>query len=300
MLNVTLSQLAAFERVVRLGGFHAAAADLGLTQPAISQRVRELEDGLGVKLFIRQGRRVSITADGMALLSYADQLLRTAHEMTLRLRTRDPLKGVLRLGLSETFALVCLTTLLERLERQYPALKTSLHVGDTNATSELLNEQKLDLAVISEPRVDDHVRREPIGANQHRWFARASRRLHQAPLSPAELCGHHLIVTPPPAQLHSSVSRWFEQAGVAPQRLSMCNSLSVTMLTIEQGLAIGLVPERVMQDSVARGAVAELTVLPLVPAHQVWICYQVEELGQGLRQVVEIIREIVTEKRLFA
>ncbi len=299
MINVTLSQLAAFERVVRLGGFHAAAHDLGLTQPAISQRIRDLEENLGVKLFVRKGRRASISADGTALLTYADQLLRTANEMTLRLRTHDPLKGVLRLGLSETFALVCLTTLLERLERQYPALKTSLHIGDTNATSELLNQRTLDLAVISEPRVDDHVRREPVGTNQHGWFASASRGLHRTPLSPSELCAHHLIVTPPPARLHTTVGRWFDQAGVAPQRLSMCNSLSVTMLTIIQGLGNGLVPERVMQDSVARGEVAQLTVPPLVPAHQVWICYQVEELGPGLRQVVEIIREIVTAERLF-
>ena len=88
MINVTLSQISAFERIVRLGSFHAAAKQLGLTQPGISQRIRELEDALGVKLFIRNGRRVSISADGTALMVYADQLLRTTNELSLRLRSR--------------------------------------------------------------------------------------------------------------------------------------------------------------------------------------------------------------------
>jgi DNA-binding transcriptional LysR family regulator len=300
MINVTLSQVLAFERVVRLGTVHAAAEDLGLSQPAVSQRIRELEQTLGAKLFVRNGRRITVSADGTAMLAYADQLLKTTDEMVLRLRSHDPLKGVLRLGLSETFALVCLTALLERLGVKYPSLKTSLHIGDTNALSDLLNEQKLDLAVISDPSVADHVRREPLGTNQHGWFAASSGDVGETALTPAELCQHHLIVTPPPARLFTTVTRWFGQAGVAPRRLSMCNSLSVTALMIRSGLGIGLVPRGVMRDSVMRGEVHELLVQPMVSAHQVWICYQVEELGPGLQQVVGLIQDVASEHGLFA
>jgi DNA-binding transcriptional LysR family regulator len=300
MINVTLSQILAFERVVRLGTVHAAAEDLGLSQPAVSQRIRELEQTLGAKLFLRNGRRITVSADGTAMLAYADQLLKTTDELVLRLRSHDPLKGVLRLGLSETFALVCLTALLEGLGLQYPSLKTSLHIGDTNAVSDLLNEQKLDLAVISDPSVADHVRREPLGINQHGWFAASSAGFGETVLTPGELCQHHLIVTPPPARLFTTVTRWFGQAGVAPARLSMCNSLSVTALMIRDGLGIGLVPRGVMRDSVAKGEVFELSVRPLVAAHQVWICYQMEELGLGLQQVVGLIQDVAADREVFA
>ena len=90
MINVTLSQVLAFERVVRLGTVHAAAEDLGLSQPAVSQRIRELEQTLGAKLFVRNGRRITVSADGTAMLAYADQLLKTTDEMVLRLRSHDP------------------------------------------------------------------------------------------------------------------------------------------------------------------------------------------------------------------
>ena len=88
MMNVTLRQLRAFDRIVRLGSFHAAARELGLSQPSISQRIRELEDVLGTAVFIRRGPRVSLTAEGHALMEYASRLLGTAEEMTERFRTR--------------------------------------------------------------------------------------------------------------------------------------------------------------------------------------------------------------------
>jgi DNA-binding transcriptional LysR family regulator len=73
-MNVTLSQLRAFERIVRLGSFRAAAQELRLTQPSVSQRIRELEAVLKTPLFIRRGPRVSLTAEGHALIEYATAL----------------------------------------------------------------------------------------------------------------------------------------------------------------------------------------------------------------------------------
>jgi DNA-binding transcriptional LysR family regulator len=131
-------------------------------------------------------------------------------------------------------------------------------------------------------------------------FAASSGEVNQTTLTAAELCQHHLIVTPPPARLSTTMTRWFNQMGVPPQRLSMCNSLSVTALMIKSGLGIGLVPRAMMRGSVAQGELHELRVEPMVAAHQVWICYQVEELGPGLQQVVELMRNVAADHGLFA
>src|SRR6266404_9019698 len=97
-MNVTLSQLRAFERIVRLGSFRAAAQQLRLTQPSVSQRIRELEAVLKTSLFIRRGPRVSLTAEGHALIEYADRLLGAAGEMTERFQTREPRSEERRVG----------------------------------------------------------------------------------------------------------------------------------------------------------------------------------------------------------
>src|SRR5271154_3654630 len=130
-MKFTLAQIRAFERIVRLGTFKAAARDLGLTQPSVSQRMSELESELGTQLFVRRGPRIDLTAEGHSLLVYADRLLGTAGEISERFQSRDPLKGLLRLGLNESFGLICLTDLFKRLEERYPRLKTSVYVGDT-------------------------------------------------------------------------------------------------------------------------------------------------------------------------
>jgi DNA-binding transcriptional LysR family regulator len=298
-MNATLSQLRAFERIVRLGSFRAASQELGVTQPSISQRIRELEAALGTSLFVRRGPRVSLTADGHALVEYADRLLATAGEMTERFRSRDPLKGTLRLGLNESFALICLPELLRRLEQRYPGIKSSVFVGDTGTVSRMLNQQELDIAVVSEPALEAHVRQEPIGRNRLGWFARADFAVGRDVLSPLDLCQFHLVVSPPSARLHTTVTRWFAEAGALPQRVSMCNSLSVTMLTILQGAAIGLVPVRVMQDELERGHVKPIPVTPEIPAHRVSICYQSSETGAGMRVLADLARELVAEYKLF-
>lgn len=297
--NITLAQIRAFERTVRLGGVHAAARHLNLTQPAVSRRIRELELALGVKVFERSGRSLRITSEGAGLLGYASELLSTADEMALRASTGDPLRGTLRLGVSGSFALVGLDLLLDRLRQRHPDLKATVHVGDSKAISGLMNDFKLDLAVTSEYRIAEHVHRERIGLNRHEWFATSSLELGDEVLTPATLAQHHLIVTPPPARQNVSVMQWFRQAGASPLRLSTCNDVTATIRIILRGLAIGLIPVRLMKPHVDQGLARELKVVPAIPPYEVWVCYQVEELGPGLRQLVDIIRSIAAEEELY-
>ena len=298
-MNVTLSQLRAFERIVRLGSFHAAARELRLSQPSVSQRIRELESVLKTPLFVRRGPRVSLTAEGHALVEYADRVLGAAGEMVERFRTRDPLKGMLRLGVNESFALVCLPEFLRRLEQRYPAIRTSVLVGDTGLVSSKLDAQELDIAIVSEPTVPRHVKQEPLGKNEFGWFTNTAFALPRRVLSPTDLRQYHLIVPPPPARLHATVNQWFADAGARPVRVSQCNSISATMLTVLHGTAIGILPARVMQDELAKRSVKLVRVLPKVPAHRVSICYQISEFGPGLKVLVDLTRELVAHYKLF-
>ncbi len=297
--SITLAQIRAFERTARLGGVHAAARHLNLTQPAVSRRIRELELALGVKVFERSGRSLRITSEGAGLLGYASELLSTADEMALRATSGDPLRGTLRLGVSGSFALVGLDLLLDRLRQRHPDLKATVHVGDSQTISDLLNGFKLDLAVTSEYRIAEHVHRERIGVNRHGWFAASSFKLGDEVLSPAVLAQHHLIVTPPPTRQNVSVMQWFRQAGTSPLRVSTCNEVTASIRIILRGLAIGLIPVRLMKPYVEQGLAKELRVVPAIPPYEVWACYQVEELGPGLRQLVDIIQSIAAEEQLY-
>jgi len=298
-MYVTLGQLRAFERIVRLGSFHAAAVELKLSQPSVSQRIRELEAALQTPLFVRRGPRVSLTAEGHALVEYADRMLSTAGELVERFRTRDPLKGTLRLGVNETFAFICLPELLKRMDQQYPAIRTSVFVGDTGVVSARLNDQALDIAVVSEPTVAPHVSQEPLGMNVFGWFASTSLALPRRTFTPADLEQRQLLVPSPPARLHATVTKWFADAGTKPRRVSTCNSIHATAEAIAQGATIGIVPVRIMQDAMEKRGVRLLKLNPALPGHQVAICYQIREFGPGLKLLVDVIRELAAKSKLF-
>jgi len=298
-MNVTLDQLKAFERIVRLGTFHAAALDLHLTQPSVSTRIKELEAALNVQLFIRNGPRISMTAEGHALIEYADRMLGTAGELVERFKTRDPLKGLLRLGLNESFALISLLDLMRRLEQYYPAIRTSIFVGDTGTVSQMLNEQKLDIAIVSNPSVEAHVTQQYLGENHFGWFAHSSFAMKREVFSPADLSPLHLIISPPTARLHATATDWFAGAKVTPVRMSTCNSLWVTVQSVVQGLGVALLPVRVMQAEVDAHRAKRLPVKPEIEPHKVSICYQTSEFGPGIKTLVDLIHELIVHHKLF-
>ncbi len=298
-MAITLAQVRAFERIARLGSFHAAAQHVGITQPSISHRIQDLEAILGTELFTRNGPRVTLTADGHALLEYADRMLETADEAVVRFKKRNPLLGLLRLGVNESFAHVCLTDLMGRLEQQYPKLKTSVTVGDTGMISGLLNDHQLDIAVISEPGVASHIHRVPIGRNELAWIASSKLKLPPGILTPSDLAQNHLIVSPQTARLHTTMTNWFSLGGSTPARVSTCNSLSVTLLMIKSGFAIGLVPVRLVAEELARGELITVPVTVPVEAHRVFLCYQIVEFGPDLEAIVNLTKELISRHQLF-
>ena len=75
--------------------------------------------------------------------------------------------------------------------------------------------------------------------------------------------------------------------------------LSATILTILHGTAVGLVPVRVMQDELERRRAKRVAVAPEIPAHRVSICYQISEFGPGLKDLVDLTRELVARHKLF-
>lgn len=299
MARVTLDQLRAFERIVRLGSFQAAAGELGLTQPSISQRIRELESALETQLFVRKGPRIAPNAEAHALLPYCTRLLDADSEMRERFRTRDPLRGVLRIGVSENFALICLPELFQRLEARYPTIQASVFVGDSGTLSERLNKHALDIAIVSEPVVEPHVVQVPVGRSRLAWFAGPAVRLPRQALTARELSHHHLMLMPPSARLHATVLQWFADGEASPLRVSTCNNAAVTRTAILGGAAIGILPVRIMEADLAARAVRIVAVRPAMPSHRVSICVQHSAAGPAQDAFVDLLRDLIVRHRVF-
>lgn len=156
-------QLAAFCEVVDRRSFSAAAARLGVTQPAVSQQIRALEERVGVQLLDRSGRRVVPTEAGMRLYRGAQRLLTLEEQLLDELaEPGQPLRGTLAIGASTGPAAVAVPVLLAEFQRANEDVRVELHVSDTQSIVELVAERRLELGIVGAARRHRSVAYEPF------------------------------------------------------------------------------------------------------------------------------------------
>ena len=148
----TVTQLRVFVAVAERLHFRQAAADLGLSQPSLSQSLATLEDGLGTRLVERSTRTVFLTPEGDALLPAAREALRAVDDFVdLAVGGGGPLSGPLRLGLIPTAAPYLLPGLLTGLARRHPEAQPRVVEDQTARLLDALRAGTLDVAVLAVP-----------------------------------------------------------------------------------------------------------------------------------------------------
>jgi DNA-binding transcriptional LysR family regulator len=148
-----LSDLKIFSAVVREGGVTRAAERLHRVQSNVTTRIRQLEDDIGVSLFIREGKRLHLSPAGQVLLDYADRLLALADEARSAVQDPRP-RGLFRLGAMESTAAVRLPGPVSEYHRLYPDVVFELRTGNPPQLSKAILSGELDAALVTLPIAD--------------------------------------------------------------------------------------------------------------------------------------------------
>jgi DNA-binding transcriptional LysR family regulator len=122
MKRLALYHLETLTWIARLGTFRAAAERLNTTQPAISARVREVEEQLGIPLFQREGRRMVLTARGRLLIQACEPLWTGLEQALLEIGDYAGASGMVRVGSGEIAAASCLPAFIHGVERDMPGV----------------------------------------------------------------------------------------------------------------------------------------------------------------------------------
>lgn len=152
-MSVKLELYRVFKEVAEAGNITAAAQALYISQSAVSQSIKQLEAELQTRLFARNSRGVTLTADGRMLYEYvrsAMGLLETGEEKLSQ--SRDLQMGHLTIGASDTVTSQFLLPYLDRFHRQYPAIHIQIISGRSHKVLGLLQSGKVDIAFASTPQ----------------------------------------------------------------------------------------------------------------------------------------------------
>jgi DNA-binding transcriptional LysR family regulator len=288
-----LDQLEALVWIARLGSFRAAARKLNVSQPAVSGRIRELERVAGVSVIDRSGSRPRVTRRGTEMVRYAEQIMRLSDALASRVQGRQELLGTIRMGVADGFAVTHLPALLERFAQRHPAADVELDIDFSANLDRKLRAQMLDIAFLHAPTPDPTICIDSLTRFELAWFASPRLRLPKRGLRPADLVDVPILSNPRPSHLYSSILEWFGAAGLAPQRVNTCTSLSVITRLAVDGFGIALLPIVLAASELKARKLHELRTRPgLQPSH-LTVAYRTDpELGD-LASVAELAREVV-------
>lgn len=236
------SQLKAFHAVACQGSFTKAAEQLHVTQPTLSDHVKALEAHYGVKLFKRQGRGVSLTSLGHALLDItrrkftleaeAEQLLSVAKGM---------MSGRLRVSADGPYLVV---PLLGSFSRRYPGINISMNFGNTEKVLQDLFRLEADIAVFANFDNDERICAVPYRKEKlvmftnkdHDWSRNVSVKLE-------DIASQQLIVREPGSVTRQIFEQAMQQKDVQPGSLLEIGSREGVREAVAAGLGVGVTSE---------------------------------------------------------
>lgn len=282
----------------RLGTVHAAARHLHLTQPAISHRIRDLEEELVIQLFERQNQRLLVTELGRNVLVYAERVLASAQEMA-RLDLRRTITGLVRMGVDESCAIIGMPQILKDIKDSYPALRVDLTVGGGAQLLQKINSHELDMALHTGQSSQPDVTSQFIGLTEHQWVAAHDLMMLEGDFLPTHALNHRIVCNAPPSTLHESASRWLASDGYSFEEYSSCNSLSLMVALVASGHAIAMLPASITRRQVAEKSLQILRAKPAVPNVPYYFSYLAHHRSDTTARILDIVLRNLQDAGFF-
>jgi len=231
-----------FQAVVREGGVTRAAQHLNRVQSNVTTRVRKLERELGVKLFVREGKRLHLSPTGTVLLGFADRLLDLAQEARDAVHDGQP-RGPLRLGAMESTAAIRLPEPLSQFHRRYPDVQLDLHSRPIPELTAAVLSGNLDAALVAEPIEDERLDKAMIYDEELVLVAEAG---HAPIRSPRDVREKYVLVFEHGCPYRLRMQQWFARAGGLPERLIEMSSWHAIIGCTAARMGVSLMPRMVL------------------------------------------------------
>jgi LysR family glycine cleavage system transcriptional activator len=231
------SWLQAFEATARHLSFTRAALELGLTQAAVSHRIRNLEDLIGTRLFLRDGNSVTLTAAASDFLASIRAVIDEVRLATARVSHHD--RGdVLTVACTGSFSIKCLMPLLPKFRSKYPDITLKIRKLSS------LNHERSDHDIAIQYGKGDLVGRAAERLCREEVFPVCSPSIVEGPRgirTPADLAHHTVIRVVSPVIVWDEWPRWFEASGYPNARFlneMFCDVLFPSLQAAIDGLGV--------------------------------------------------------------
>lgn len=267
-------QLAAFCAVVERRSFSQAAERLGVTQPAVSLQVRNLEKRLGTQLLDRSGRRVEPTEAGWRLYRGAQRLLDLEEQVVADVTAsgEGELAGDLLVGASTGPAAIAVPIVLCEFQRQNPEVRVFLTVSDTHSVVERVADRELELGIVGASRRHRGVRFEPFFSDQVILVCPPGHRFADRTVTLDELREESLVLMQDGAGVRQIVEDGLRRQGVRLRDLDVHLELGLqesVRSAVAAGYGVTFISRTAVESDLAAGTLVEARVQGLEATREI-------------------------------
>jgi DNA-binding transcriptional LysR family regulator len=294
--------LALIDSLARTGNMHSSAQQLGLSQPAVSKMLRDIENQFGFTLFERLNRELPATELGAEVVAYAQRALNDCQTFSYRLESlRQGGHGYLRVGAIFAATAHALPEALLRLKGRRPLLTIELLEDTSDHLLKLLEHKQLDMVV---GRFTDHPQRQRFDfmALAEEPFLLIARPEHplcaRHRVSPMQLTEWPWVLYPLNTPLRQSLEQSFSDAGVtAPANSIETTSVQTTLKLLGNSNTLALLPEAVVRQNLLDGSLKQLQTNLAPPPLAYGVLLRKEEpISSAARDLIEALRAAILEQ----
>lgn len=242
-------------RIAEHGSLSNAAVVLGVTQSALSRAIREMEAELGVPIFHRDGRGVTLTEDGKVVLAAARTVSDTLNDLRSDIETlRGAAARKITVGMMPSTARLLTVPLMAKLREDFPGTQMQIAEGSSGHLAEWLNDGRLDLAVTNNSSALKRFNPEPVLThNLHIVTAKGAEKL-PATVKFSDLGKYPLVVQSRNHSTRRELDNMASEQGVKLNVVVEADSLTAINQLVAAGLACALLPHFAVDLSVMQSA----------------------------------------------
>ncbi|SFL47083.1 LysR family transcriptional regulator [Methylobacterium pseudosasicola] len=288
MRTIDLDDLDIFRCVVREGGVTPAAKRLHRVPSNVTTRIKQFEARLGVALFRRQGRSLTLTEAGRTLLGHAETLLRMADLAEQEMRG-GVVRGVLRLGSLESAAGARLPPILSAFHAQFPDVTIELQTGTTRAMLRQLERFEIEAAFVSEPF--DGASLSSVPAFDEELVLITGR---TAPGNGSRR--QTLVAFPHGCSYRQRLIEWLAEEGASYDRVLEMSSYHAIVACVAAGTGMAIVPAEVLNHAVLSTAVERHKLPPHLRRNRTRLVWS-GEASAALRSLMALLPDRAETER---
>ena len=232
-----------FLTVVREEGINRAAEVLHITQPTLSRQLSQLEEELGVKMFHRGAKKITLTNEGILLRRRAEEILSLVDRTERELIEQDEfVEGRIAIGCGELTAVQVLPEIIESFRGKYPLVTYDIFTGNADLVKEQMEKGLIDIGVLLEP-IDmekfDFIRL----TGKERWVVlmRPDDPLAEREAVRAKDLENQPIILPRRTNVQNELTNWFGESLQTAQVLFTSNLSTNSAIMVQRGLAYSIV-----------------------------------------------------------